>query len=116
MNTENMLISNGYVGSMGVSWKTPTVEDVERAITGAVEIEGKSREEIISILESGKSVRWCKSPNFYYDNSYGKLGTKRQPQPVQIVKCSCGHEAEKSSVMYASRGTSCPDCYDRMSN
>ena len=31
------------------------------------------------------------------------------------VLCSCGHEVPASLVMYTSSGTSCPDCYDRMS-
>jgi hypothetical protein len=34
---------------------------------------------------------------------------------IQYVKCSCGHTVPKSSVMSASMGSSCPDCYDRMS-
>ena len=31
------------------------------------------------------------------------------------VPCSCGHHVSKSLVMSASFGTSCPECYDRMS-
>lgn len=34
----------------------------------------------------------------------------------RMVMCSCGHEVEAELVMSASRGTSCPDCYDRMSD
>jgi len=34
---------------------------------------------------------------------------------VEMVKCSCGHTVPRSQVMSASLGTSCPDCYDRMS-
>ena len=37
-----------------------------------------------------------------------------RPAPV-MVACSCGHTVESGSVMSASLGTSCPDCYDRMS-
>jgi len=36
------------------------------------------------------------------------------PEPV-MVKCTCGHMVEKSEVMSASLGTSCLNCYDRMS-
>jgi hypothetical protein len=32
------------------------------------------------------------------------------------VMCSCGHEVEENLVMSASLGTSCCDCYDRMSD
>lgn len=33
----------------------------------------------------------------------------------KTVLCSCGHEVPASLVMYSSSGTSCPECYDRMS-
>ena len=32
------------------------------------------------------------------------------------VMCDCGHSVPKVLVMRASLGTSCPDCYDRMSD
>lgn len=35
--------------------------------------------------------------------------------PVRPVKCTCGHTVRAESVMNASLGSSCPDCYDRMS-
>jgi len=34
---------------------------------------------------------------------------------TEVVLCDCGHIVEKILVMHASSGTSCPDCYDRMS-
>jgi hypothetical protein len=37
-----------------------------------------------------------------------------QSQPV-MVHCNCGHTVPQKLVMAANRGTSCPDCYDRMS-
>jgi hypothetical protein len=112
---QNMLIGDGYVGSMGKSYHTPTADELETAITRAMEIEGKTRDEIVALLESGKSVRWCQSPNFYYDHSYGRVGRRRQEQPVTMVRCQCGHSVPSRQVMSASLGTSCPDCYDRMS-
>jgi hypothetical protein len=115
MELANMLVSDGYVGSTGVSYHPPTADELEQAITGAIEIEGKTRDEIVAILESGKSVRWCTSANFYYDHSYGKIGRKRAVPPVVIVHCDCGHDVPVGSRMSASLGTSCPDCYDRMS-
>ncbi len=36
------------------------------------------------------------------------------PKP-RMVKCSCGHTVSRIMVMSSSRGSSCPDCYDRMS-
>lgn len=115
MELNHMTMTDGYVGGMGKSWKTPKPDDLERAIRGATEIEGKTRDEIIAILESGKSVKWCKSPNFTYDHSYGVIGRKRSAPPVQMVECDCGHSVPVGLRMTASLGTSCPDCYDRMS-
>ena len=34
----------------------------------------------------------------------------------EMVECDCGHECGAAMVMSASMGTSCPDCYDTMSN
>jgi hypothetical protein len=115
MELGQMTMTDGYVGNRGKTWRTPTQADLERTITGAMEIEGKTREQIISILESGKSVKWCKSPNYYYDHSYGVIGTKRAPKSVEMAHCDCGHTVPTSQRMSASLGTSCPDCYDRMS-
>ena len=36
--------------------------------------------------------------------------------PVKMVKCSCGHTVPSGSAMSASMGSSCPECYDRMSD
>lgn len=116
MNPEIMKISTGYVGAMGMSWRTPTAEEVEKAIGGAIKIEGLSRDEIVTMLEAGETIRWCQSPNFCYDHSYGKLVTKQQTTTPSVVRCDCGHEIESRLVMNASLGTSCPDCYDRMSD
>jgi hypothetical protein len=33
----------------------------------------------------------------------------------RLVKCDCGHFCDRAQRMSTSRGTSCPDCYDRMS-
>ena len=37
------------------------------------------------------------------------------PKPVELVECSCGHSVPRALAMSASLGTSCPDCYDEMS-
>ena len=37
------------------------------------------------------------------------------PQPKQVT-CSCGHTVNAILVMSASMGSSCPDCYDSMSD
>jgi len=39
-----------------------------------------------------------------------------QRAQVEMVRCDCGHTVARNLVMSTSRGTSCPDCYDRMSD
>lgn len=39
----------------------------------------------------------------------------KQEATRQMVRCDCGHTVPRNLVMSASRGTSCPDCYDSMS-
>ena len=34
---------------------------------------------------------------------------------TRMIRCDCGHTVASNLVMSASTGTSCPDCYDRMS-
>ena len=38
-----------------------------------------------------------------------------QNRSLAVVTADCGHTVEKSLLMSGSRGTACPDCYDRMS-
>lgn len=116
IDLSQMMFTDGYVGSFGLTWKTPTAADLERCITGAMTVEGKTREQIVALLEAGQPVRWCQSPNYYYDHSYGRIGRKRTAPPVvELVRCDCGHKVPRSQRMSASLGTSCPACYDRMS-
>jgi len=44
-----------------------------------------------------------------------RLQSSQEPR-TRLVKCNCGHTIPASWVMSASFGTSCPDCYDRMSD
>jgi thymidine phosphorylase len=117
MELENMTMTDGYVGQMGKTWKNPTEADLEAAIAGAMEINDMSREEVVAVLESGTALKWRKSPNFYYDHSYGMIGRKRSARPVEPVEaCDCGHSVPRSLVVRASLGTACPDCYNRLSD
>ena len=38
------------------------------------------------------------------------------PGQVMKVRCDCGHTVPVGTVMNASRGSACPDCYDQMSD
>ena len=62
-------------------------------------------------LGAGKNV--CTGTDWYDEIRYEPAP---RPEPkIELVKCSCGHSVSRVSVMCASTGTSCPDCYDRMS-
>lgn len=71
-----------------------------------------TREQVLDFLASGKSI-------YFGDDWYSEIRVKpapRQPKQVIEVQCDCGHTVAKNLVMNASLGTSCPDCYDRMSD
>lgn len=117
MNPNEYEITTGYVGSFGISYKTATHETLAEAVAAAAKRNGKTEAEIGATLESGMAVAWCDSPNYYYDHGIGYIRRKRTPKPAPVlVRCDCGHSVERALVMNASLGTSCPDCYDRMSD
>lgn len=115
LNASEFEITDGYVGSFGKTYATATDKTLAIAIAAAAERHGKSVDEVKQMLVDGHSVEWCDSPNHYYDHGTGVVRQKRQAQTANLVKCSCGHSVQKSQVMNANFGTSCPDCYDRMS-
>lgn len=110
-------ITNGYIGSFGVTYQTATPETLNTAIAAATRRNNTTEARIVEMLQNGVKVAWCDSPNYYYDHGAGYIRRKRAPQPPPaLVRCDCGHSVERVLVMSASRGTSCPDCYDRMSD
>jgi hypothetical protein len=116
MNASNYEISSGYVGSFGKSYQTATDQSLAEAIESAAQFNQTTTDSIRNLLENGTSVNWCQSPNYYYDHSLGSIRMKRTRQSVKMVMCDCGHEVPAGQRMSASMGTSCPDCYDRMSD
>lgn len=71
----------------------------------------ESKEDVLNYLKTGKTLHWD-------DEWYAVIKMdipKPEKPPVEMVKCHCGHTIPKCSVMNTSTGTSCPDCYDRMS-
>lgn len=108
--------TNGYVGFAGRFFEEAAGESLDKLVATAAQWNGITTDEVIKRLEEGKEVRWCKSPNHYYDHSYGVVRKKKglPPSPPMIL-CDCGHRVPKGTVMSTSSGTSCPDCYDDMS-
>ncbi len=80
-----------------------------------------TRDEIIARLKHGETLKF--DNEYWYaeirdEDAHAQLIAQRAAnrKPVEMKKCSCGHTVPISQVMSASLGTSCPDCYDRMSN
>lgn len=74
-----------------------------------------TRDEVIDVMKSNP-----KSGVYYDCDWYASIRIKLEPRPIQheefpLVQCGCGHSIEKSLIMHTSTGTSCPNCYDRMS-
>lgn len=85
-----------------------------------------TRDEAVAALEAGKELRYDSSD--WYSNcrdgeAYDRKVAARKAKAEAAKdwpegrKLSCGHVVYYSSqVMSASRGSSCADCYDRMSD
>ena len=109
-------ISDGYVGAMGVSYETATAATLADAIEKAAVLNKRSEDSIKTSLLAGKLVAWCEGLNYAYTHRYAGVRRKRTLPPVGLVACDCGHTVPRAQAMSASQGSSCPDCYDRMSN
>ena len=49
------------------------------------------------------------------EDAWNRAQGQRPPEP-EMIRCDCGHSVPRTQVMSASRGTVCPDCYDRYSD
>lgn len=79
-----------------------------------------TRNEVIAALSAGQTLR--NDRDDWYSNcrdleAVERIGAERLAKrpPIEMVKCACGHTIPAGSVMSASLGSSCPECYDRMS-
>lgn len=116
MNPSEYEITDGYVGSFGITYKPATNETLSAAIAAATQRNNTTEAQVVEMLQNGVKVAWCDSPNHYYDHGTGYIRRKRAARPAPaLVHCDCGHSVEAILVMSASQGTSCPDCYGRMS-
>lgn len=85
----------------------------DELIGGAMAFNSLTREQVVAALESGESLK------YRWDCSI-RSAAQTAPvaavvQAVEYVRCDCGHSVARIAVMSASRGTACPDCYDRLS-
>ena len=73
-----------------------------------------TREQVIEFLATGKVLPY--DTDWYAQIRDVDILKPQQPQPViEMILCNCGHRCMKHVVMMTSHGTSCPNCYDRMS-
>lgn len=70
-------------------------------------------EAVTATLASGKTVKY--GTDWYEDLRQVRVPVPPAPAPEKIL-CSCGHRVAAALVMRASLGTSCLDCYDRLSD
>ena len=118
MNVNEIITNLQYQLSNG-NWmdcRERTEEFLNLCVKNETRINGAwtkfTRETAIEALESGLELRNDRED--WYSNC--RIKPESKPDPVvELVKCSCGHSVSRISVMSASLGTSCPDCYDRMS-
>ena len=87
-------------------------EHVARFVTMAAAAQRVTEDEILARLDAGKTVRYDTD---WSDNIRREPAPMAPSAPVALVLCSCGHNVPRVQVMNTSTGTSCPRCYDRMS-
>lgn len=117
VNISTLEITDGFIGSMGKVYKTPTEAEFERAIAGAMQMNGWTRERVLFALDTGSAVQWCKSPNYTADHQHGVIRPKAQARSAETFVCEgCGRRFPVSQMMNASHGTACRDCYDSLSD
>lgn len=114
----------GTMNSAG-KWADVPAEKLARMFALAIERESwyaprhnrtpmATHAEIAAFLAAGNDLQ-------YGDDWYQVLRAKTEASApaqtiVALVHCDCGHSVHPVSVMWASLGTSCPDCYDKLSH
>jgi hypothetical protein len=92
------------------------------------QVESASIETLKSSSYGIKNFCFCASPTDYTEEKEKKLNRLRErlkeikvkkvkhDPVIETVKADCGHYVPKHMVMMASLGSSCPNCYDKMSD
>ena len=89
------------------------VDASDKFIVKAAAYNNTSESEITDRLMDGEEVR-------YDDDWYAYIRNQPRPRaarPAQATEmCSCGHSVPQGHAMMTAQGTSCPSCYDKMSD
>ena len=82
------------------------------------DLNGVIEQEIVEIATDNRTYEFgignLSNDDPYYAQT--RLRSTGKTKLVGIVKCDCGHTVDQVLAMSSSRGSSCPDCYDRMSD
>lgn len=89
------------------------VNRIDEHLNMAAEFHGVRPNEIRDRLDQGQEVRYRADDWYPYIRNEPK---PRKCQALNWVRCDCGHSVPDGERMSASLGTSCPMCYDRMSD
>ena len=124
LSNGNWIVGNNPEKLLQDCEKYNTIDDGDGKVNGIIGDNSRNltRREVIDALAEGAKLRtdpggdWycnCRSGEFYT-----ALAKKREDRikNAEMVKCACGCTVRRGSVMSTSTGTSCPDCYDNMSN
>ena len=71
-------------------------------------------DDVIKALQQGNTLKYDTDWNSFLRDK-NAVGKPIIQSVVDMKKCSCGHTVPAALVMSTSSGTSCPDCYDKMS-
>lgn len=98
------------------TWRDCSDDEYDEIIEMAAEYNKTAPDKILELLNAGKTISYAEQLNYYYTHRTKKIREFREPPPPpEMHKCDCGHTVTAASVMSASLGSSCPDCYDDMS-
>ena len=72
-------------------------------------------DDIRQMLEAGNEINYT-GEAWYTMIRYAPITQSAPVVKEVVIKCGCGHSMVSHLVMNTSRGTSCPNCFDRMSD
>jgi hypothetical protein len=102
------LIDNGTVSA-----EDAADDAIKNGMTYAMEYFSPSDESELAYWKMIRTQAWKK----YKQSEKEKTEKASQKYyPIETVKCDCGCTIPKSQKMAASLGSSCPNCYDDMSD
>ena len=93
---------------------------VDHFLSKAAKLNTVTTDEIITRLDAGQEIAF--DTDWYDRLRCGEAhqrkidAQKARQKSVKMVRCACGHTISQNLVTSTSQGSSCPDCYDRMSD